>query len=98
VNTGLFSALVEMGDVKGVFVGHDHINEYCYKREGISLCYGGGAGFGASYGDSTFSRLARVIEWSYNGSSGVQTVTSWKRHFDDLSKKYTLELLFESSH
>ncbi|KAG2521688.1 hypothetical protein JM18_006487 [Phytophthora kernoviae] len=50
VNCGLFSALVEMGDVKATFVGHDHINEYCYLRQGIQLCYGGGIGMGRAYG------------------------------------------------
>lgn len=28
VNTGLFAAMLERGDVMGTFAGHDHINDY----------------------------------------------------------------------
>lgn len=49
VNSGLFSAMLERGDVKGVFCGHDHINTYCGNYYGILLGYGGSAGFG-TYG------------------------------------------------
>ncbi|POM69896.1 Hypothetical protein PHPALM_13776, partial [Phytophthora palmivora] len=59
VNSGLFSALVEVGDVKATFVGHDHINEYCYLRQGVQLCYGGGIGLGRAYGLTDFERRAR---------------------------------------
>jgi len=48
-NSGLFSALLERGDVKGVFVGHDHINNYLGNYFGIVLGYAASAGFG-TYG------------------------------------------------
>ncbi|MCH97328.1 putative inactive purple acid phosphatase, partial [Trifolium medium] len=31
VNSGFFTTLVEAGDVKAVFVGHDHLNDFCGK-------------------------------------------------------------------
>ncbi|KAL3663918.1 hypothetical protein V7S43_010807 [Phytophthora oleae] len=93
VNCGLFSALVEMGDVKATFVGHDHVNEFCYLRQGIQLCYGGGIGFGRAYGLDAFERRARVVEWSY-GSNQTRTIRSWKRHFDDPTKVKSLEVLY----
>jgi hypothetical protein len=47
VNSGLFTSLVEAGDVKATFVGHDHVNDYCGSLLGINLCYGGGIGYHA---------------------------------------------------
>ncbi|GLE09058.1 hypothetical protein PINS_up020624 [Pythium insidiosum] len=94
VNTNLFSTLVDLNEVKATFVGHDHVNEYCYLREGIQLCYGGGAGFGQAYGDKDFPRRARVIEWSQNAATGKRTLRSWKRHYGDLSARKNEEVLF----
>lgn len=48
-NSGIFSAFVERGDVKGVFCGHDHINSYHGNFYGVLLGYGASAGFG-TYG------------------------------------------------
>lgn len=45
VNSGLFTSLVEAGNVKATFVGHDHVNDYCGSLLGIHLCYGGGIGY-----------------------------------------------------
>ncbi|OAC99749.1 hypothetical protein MUCCIDRAFT_113190 [Mucor lusitanicus CBS 277.49] len=35
------------GDIKVTSCGHNHVNDYCLEKEGIQLCYAGGAGFGA---------------------------------------------------
>src|SRR5690606_31314639 len=40
VNTGLFAAMLEQGDVMGVVAGHDHTNDYWGDLYGIRLCYG----------------------------------------------------------
>lgn len=45
-NSGLFGAMVERGDIKTVFVGHDHINNYQGNYYGIQLGYGASSGFG----------------------------------------------------
>ena len=39
INSGLFAALMERGDVKAVVNGHDHVNDYMVKYGGIRLCY-----------------------------------------------------------
>lgn len=96
VNTQLFATLAELNEVKAVFVGHDHENEFCYKRQGIQLCYGGGTGFGQAYGASSFARRARVIEWSMD-RQGQRTIRSWKRHFYRLDTKFTEETLYQDS-
>jgi hypothetical protein len=58
-NTGMFSAMVECGDVMGVFVGHDHVNDYAGLVQGICLAYGRATGFD-TYGN--LIKGARVIE------------------------------------
>ncbi|KAK1947731.1 putative inactive purple acid phosphatase 29 [Phytophthora citrophthora] len=93
VNSGLFSALVEVGDVKATFVGHDHINEYCYSRQGVQLCYGGGIGMGRAYGLTSFERRARVLEWTFNANQ-TRSLQSWKRHLDDPTQIQSLEVLY----
>ncbi len=40
INTGMFSAMLEGGDVMGTFVGHDHINDYIGIYYNIALAYG----------------------------------------------------------
>lgn len=59
-NSGLFSSMLEMGDVKGVFVGHDHINDYWGELFGIRLCYGRATGYN-TYGREGFAHGARII-------------------------------------
>lgn len=46
-NSGMFNAILERGDVKGVFVGHDHVNDYMGDYYGVMLGYAPGTGFGA---------------------------------------------------
>ncbi len=41
-DTGFFKAIAEKGDVKGVFVGHDHVNDFAGMKDGILLAYGRG--------------------------------------------------------
>jgi hypothetical protein len=48
-NSGLYAAMRKRGDVKGVFVGHDHINDYVGNYFGIYLGYSANTGFG-TYG------------------------------------------------
>lgn len=47
VNSGLFASFLDMQDVRGVFVGHDHNNDFIGLHKGIALAYGRGSGFEA---------------------------------------------------
>ncbi len=60
-NSGFFSAAMEEGNMKGIFVGHDHINDFDGLLFGIRLVYGRGTGHN-TYGKDGFPRGARVIE------------------------------------
>lgn len=83
INSGFFASMVEAGDVRAAFIGHDHINDFCGKLSGIQLCYAGGFGYHA-YGKAGWSRRARVVsvqlEKTYNGEwRGVKSIKTWKR-------------------
>lgn len=68
LNSGLFTAFREHGDVKGIFVGHDHDNDYAAMWNGILLAYGRFSG-----GNTTYNNLAvngaRVIELTEQSDS-----------------------------
>ena len=68
-NSGMFNAMLHRGDVKGLFVGHDHINTYVGNYYGIDLGYAPGTGFG-TYGlggaDNHRLRGARVFRLDEN--------------------------------
>lgn len=68
VNSGFLLSCIEMGDMMGLFVGHDHDNDYIGQQNGIALAYGRVSGFNA-YGDLT--RGTRIVE-----------LTEDKRQFD----------------
>ncbi|KAL5572261.1 hypothetical protein UlMin_021858 [Ulmus minor] len=83
INSGFFTTMVEAGDVKAVFTGHDHLNDFCGKLNGIQLCYAGGFGYHA-YGKAGWSRRARVVVASLEklekgGWGGVKSIKTWKR-------------------
>ncbi|XP_017227214.1 probable inactive purple acid phosphatase 29 isoform X1 [Daucus carota subsp. sativus] len=83
INSGFFTTLVEAGDVKAVFTGHDHLNDFCGELTGIHLCYAGGFGYHA-YGLAGWSRRTRVVVASLEktpkgGWGAVKSIKTWKR-------------------
>ncbi|MDR3367240.1 MAG: metallophosphoesterase family protein [Prevotellaceae bacterium] len=60
LNTGMFAAMVECGDVMGTFVGHDHDNDYIGYLDSICLAYGRCTGVESTYNKIGFG--ARIIE------------------------------------
>lgn len=65
-NSGMFAAMKRCGDVKAVFVGHDHDDDYSVLWDGILLSYGRYTG-----GDTVYNHLengARVILLHEDGS------------------------------
>lgn len=77
INTGLFAALHEAGDVMGTFVGHEHVNDFWGDLHGIRLCYGRASGYN-TYGREGFPRGARVITLQ----EGQRDFQTWL-HLDD---------------
>lgn len=69
LNTGLFASVVEMGDVMGIFSGHDHSNDMLGIYCDVALGYGRVSGWGA-YG--LLDRGARIIKL-YEGERRFDT-------------------------
>jgi 3',5'-cyclic AMP phosphodiesterase CpdA len=76
INSGLFAAFHERGDVLGAFCGHDHLNDFDATLHGVRLCYGRNSGYGG-YGGA-FPRGARVIELR----EGQRRFETWLRLAD----------------
>lgn len=66
LNTGLFTACLERGDVKGIFCGHEHMNAYHGKYCGIILGYDSAVGYDMSAHDDV--RGGRVIDIREDGT------------------------------
>lgn len=64
INTGMFAAMIEGGDVMGTFTGHDHDNDYIGYLNGICLAYGRFSGSKTTY--TSLGYGARVIELTDN--------------------------------
>lgn len=45
INFGFFEFIYNVGDVKGVFVGYDYLNNYCLVFKEVKLGYGGYVGY-----------------------------------------------------
>jgi hypothetical protein len=72
INSGMFAAFHERGDVMATFVGHDHANDFEATLHGVRLCYGRATGYGG-YGRPRLARGARVIELR----EGRRTFRTW---------------------
>ena len=78
MNTGLYAAFKEMNNMKGVFCGHDHDNDFWGDYNGIALHYGRKTGFGG-YGPKFFQkRGARILEFSQSDDDQI-SMKSWIR-------------------
>lgn len=77
-NSGLFSIMLEQGHTRGVFAGHDHLNDACGGLFGIALCYGRAGGY-STYGRHTFKKGGRVIALEQGNTDSFQT---WVRLSD----------------
>lgn len=87
INSGVFASFIEMGDVMGAFVGHDHDNDYIGMHYDIALAFGRTTGIDA-YGElergsrivvlhegerrfDTWIRTPSGTEWTYYYPSGL---------------------------
>ena len=72
-NYGQFDAIVETGDVKAIFTGHDHTNSFTIEKDGVYMTNTAGCTYN-SYG-STLNRGCRVITIKEDGSYSSYTYT-----------------------
>lgn len=64
INSGLLSSFLDMGDVTGVFTGHDHDNDFIGKINGIALAHGRFGGYDTYGTPERGCRIVRLHEGS----------------------------------
>lgn len=72
INTGLYAAMLESGDIMGTFVGHDHDNDFCGNLHGLSLCYGRSVGYNVYGGLERGARVIKLYEGEKKFDSWIQ--------------------------
>lgn len=75
-NSGMFTAMMEGGDVMGVFVGHDHDNDYAVMWHNILLAYGRYSGGNTVYNHMKPGARYIVLE------EGQRRFTTYIREWD----------------
>ena len=71
INSGLFWALYERGDVKTIINGHDHLNTFQGTYMGVTMAYAGSIG-GVEYNDER-TKGARIVEINQDDAFNVET-------------------------
>ena len=72
VDTGFFDVALAIGMTRGVFVGHDHENDFAFEHEGMLLAYGRLSGYNG-YGSPAIG--GRVIHIDENGVLSTWVIT-----------------------
>lgn len=72
-NRGQVDSFLEKGEMKALFVGHDHNNSFVADYKGLALSYTQGAGYNV-YGPG-FERGVRIVEIMPDGSWDTHTLT-----------------------
>ncbi len=84
INEGQFESWKKMGDVKAAFFGHDHLNDFTGKVDGIVLGQNKTSGFGCyTDGCRSLVRITTVKE------DNPEEITSKVYHFKELGLKPT---------
>ncbi|KAL3534846.1 hypothetical protein ACH5RR_003307 [Cinchona calisaya] len=100
VYSGVLRTFASMGDVKAVFIGHDHHNDFCGKLDSICFCYSGGIGY-HGYGKAGRPRRAWVILAELGKGVkawiGVDRIKTWKRLNDKKLSMIDEQVLWEQS-
>ena len=73
INTGFFEAAKKTNKAKAMFFGHDHLNDYTYKKDNIILAYGRVSGH-YDYAMPGFLKGARWIRMDEQGNVSTQVI------------------------
>jgi len=84
INSGLFASFIEMKDICGVFVGHDHNNDFAGVLDNICLAYGRKTGFNAPYHE-ILEKGARVIKLYDDGKKFDSYIVTRSGHYLDFT-------------
>lgn len=106
LNFGQFDAMVETGDVLAVFSGHEHMNGFSVRNQGIDIVnsvstrYNGDA-YSTAYGyrmieideNDTSVYSTRVVRW--NGLFGIKDALGYKAEGDTYGFRIALDIAFK---
>lgn len=85
INSGMFASIKEMGDIMGVFCGHDHDNDYAVSYFNVLLAHGRFSGGNTEY--NHLKRGARVI-----------VLKEGKREFDTWIREVGGNVLYKTTY
>ncbi len=81
INSGMYNAMLEMKDIMGTFVGHDHNNNFIGCLNNISLAYGCKTGL-ESYGHlPKGARIIQLYEGKRKFDTWIHTLKSDREYF-----------------
>ena len=86
LNSGLFTTILQRGDVKTICCGHDHHNDYDATYCGIKLCMDGGLSYDGYCRSSV--RGGRVFEIDENNPWDINTYMVHYIDITDNSEKH----------
>lgn len=84
INSGMYAAMLESGDVMGVFVGHDHVNDYLVDYYDIALAYG------------CFSGSATTYQRAKNGARIIVLLEN-ERKFETYIREYDDNIIYRTN-
>lgn len=73
INTGFFEAAKKTKKAKAMFFGHDHLNDYIFKKDNVLLAYGRVSGH-YDYAMPGFPKGARSIQMDNQGNITTQVI------------------------
>lgn len=81
INSGLFSVMLEQRDIMGIFVGHNHNNDFIGIHDNIALAYGRCSGSNA-YGNLRIgARVIELFQDEFHFDSWIVTASKKKDKF-----------------
>jgi 3',5'-cyclic AMP phosphodiesterase CpdA len=94
-NNGQFDAILECGDVLGLFFGHDHLNTYEVDYKGVKLCCAPCVGFSSYNGIDNGVRTITLYE---NDLENFDTkVVTYLDYFDDNASRLLFTIHSDTS-
>jgi len=93
LNSGMFAAMRQAGDVMGTFVGHDHDNDYIGEYYGIYLAYGRYSGGKTVYNNlgKNGCRIIKLKEGMREFSTYIRLLGGEKLYLVDYPKTFPVK-------
>ena len=87
INSGMFVSMLDRNDIMGMFVGHDHNNDYIGKYKDIALAYGRVTGADASGRLERGGRVIVMYEDEYRFDTWIRTPSKKEFEYRYLSNR-----------